>query len=485
MAFKVRTKLTALYVSILAVSLIVFSVSFYYSLTKIYLDKSDREMHSIIGSLSHAIIKPPGELRVPKKFDFFLQKFFGLSVEGKYIQIMNVRGEVVSKSSNLKGFNLPISRRTFKNVRNGLTTYETIKTEDKMSFRMITRPVVMRDFGMVAIVQIATSLGDVEDVFRKFIQQIIIGVIISIIIAAIAGFFLARRALNPVKQITFVARKIGAENLDDRIELKGNPGDEFYQLSFTLNEMMDRLEKSFGRIKQFTADASHELKTPLTVLKGEMEVTLRMAKKGHVSSEDLKDVIESSLEEINRMDSIVKNLLDLTRFDMEVRTVKLEEINLRTLIEERYEQLKKVADMKEVGLKITHREDAIVMGDRVKLSQLISNLIENGLKYTPKEGRVEVFLAVFDKNAVIKIMDTGIGISEDHLEHLFDRFYRVDKARTRQVGGLGLGLSICKEIVEAHEGEIKVESKENAGTTFTVTLPLKGETVSSLLNSTN
>ena len=308
-----------------------------------------------------------------------------------------------------------------------------------------------------------------EEVFHSLFYIFIFGAAASLVVAGVIGWFLARKALAPVASITATARRISAENLNERIEVE-NRGDEIGMLATTVNEMIERLEDSFRQIKQFSADASHELKTPLTILRGEMEIALRTA----TDMEQMRQALRSSLEEVERMSSIVKNLLDLTKIGVEREAAPREKVQLQKILTERYEHFERFAMERGVNLTIVRNVPAVVEADPLRLGQLFYNLIDNAIKYTESGGEVELALDIEGSEAVFRVSDTGVGIGEEDLPHIFDRFYRVDKARTRDAGGAGLGLSICKEIVETYGGRISAESRPGGGTVFTVRLPLAG-----------
>jgi heavy metal sensor kinase len=283
-----------------------------------------------------------------------------------------------------------------------------------------------------------------------------------------------------VDQITQTARMITSQNLNQRIKsLKVK--DEISRLIETFNEMISRLDQSFHQIRQFSSDASHELKTPLTILKGEVEVALRKER----TSQDYEQILRSNLEEINRMSKIVDNLLLLARTETgEIRLFK-EEVNLSQIVSEVVTQLAMLAHAKDLHIVATnHQENILLYGDALRIRQMLLNLIENSIKYTEPGGSISVSL---ERNAPLSlpgreqgsrdavqivVSDTGIGIAKEDQDRIFGRFFRVDKARSRDQGGSGLGLSICKWIVEAHQGEISVESELGKGSRFIVKLPI-------------
>jgi len=243
--------------------------------------------------------------------------------------------------------------------------------------------------------------------------------------------------------------------------------DDIGQLSQTINEMLDRLSQAFMKVKQFSADASHELRTPLTILRGEVEIGLRVDR----PAEEYREILVSNLEEIERMSKIVSDLLLLSRSDMGQDLLSLESVDLQELIKELISQFVMLAEQKGVMLTGDIQPVSLVQGDSLRLRQLVANLLANAIRYTPEGRSVAVRLKDGSHGVELVVEDTGIGIPEADLPRIFDRFYRVDKARSREEGGNGLGLSIVKWIVNAHHGEISVESVVDVGTTFTVVLP--------------
>jgi heavy metal sensor kinase len=294
---------------------------------------------------------------------------------------------------------------------------------------------------------------------------------IGLIVFSLAGWLVAGRALSPMLRMAAVARRITAESLHLRLPMETS-GDELAQLAENCNVMLARLEKSFRRVKQFSGDASHELRTPLAILRGETEVTLRWAR----SPEEYRRTLESNLEEINRMGRIIEDLLTLAKSDAGELSLEIGELSLSDLLQELYLQGRTLGEDKQIGvsLHLEVAEEIRIRGDELRLRQLLLNLIANGIKYTPPAGRVEITLAVVEDEAIVRIADTGIGIPAEHLPHIFDRFYRIDKARNRADGGTGLGLAISKGIVEAHGGRIDVESVPENGSIFSIHLPRQG-----------
>ena len=305
---------------------------------------------------------------------------------------------------------------------------------------------------------------------------------LALLVAAIGGYWLAGKALHPVKMITQMAREIHATDLRRRLHLQRR--DEFGELAATFDHMLDRLEAAFKRQTQFTADASHELRTPLTIIDLEINRALTQLEK----PEDYQHVLEQIQAENEQMTAIVNSLLLLARADTGQVTLDLQEVDLSDVALTSVERLLPLARQSQITLATGDLPEVLVLGDPQYLGQMLTNLIENGIKYTSGSGkRVYIELACEQKRwGVVRVQDDGPGISEEHLPSLFERFYRVDKARSRRqkrlvqssmsdhvkLGGSGLGLSIVQWIVQAHGGEIRVESKIGAGSLFEVRMPL-------------
>jgi len=316
-----------------------------------------------------------------------------------------------------------------------------------------------------SVVVVTRSENDVTAILETFRQVLLTIVPIAMILAGIFGYFLVKRALRPVQIITRAAREIEENNLDSRLDARSK--DELGQLASTLNHMLARLESAFDREKQFTADASHELRTPLAIVQG--EATLALSKERNV--DEYQKSLENIYQETEHMSSILKRLLFLARNGGK-KQLESETINLNELITELVSDVEMLCEDKSISCELHVSHDLFVKGDRVNLRELFFNLINNAVRYTPQGGEILVILSKKVSDACVAVKDNGIGIPEEHIEHIFKRFYRVDKSRSRSEGGTGLGLAICQRIVEFHNGTIKIESKAGVGSTFSVQLPL-------------
>jgi heavy metal sensor kinase len=286
-----------------------------------------------------------------------------------------------------------------------------------------------------------------------------------LLVSAVVAYLLARKALAPVDALRRSADTITADRLSERLPVP-NPGDELGKLAATVNAMIERLERSFAEMRRFTADASHELRTPLTAIRVEAEAVLDRAQ----TVGECKAVVGSILEECARLTRLTDQLLALAREDAGVAHGEPEPVDLGELVGCVAEALRPVAEAKQLILATDLTPGVVVAGDPVRLRQVAMNLIDNAIKYTPEGGSVRVAVGLRNGDAVVTVADTGVGIPAEHFPRVFDRFYRVDKARSREMGGTGLGLSIARSIVTAHGGSLDLASSPGGGTTATMTL---------------
>jgi len=289
-----------------------------------------------------------------------------------------------------------------------------------------------------------------------------------LLVAAGGGYWLSRRALAPVDALVRSARDIGGSNLSSRLE-KLDTGDELQRLSDTLNEMLQRIESAFLRVTEFTADASHELRTPISLIRTEAELALRRSRKETEYRESLHHI----LLEAERTTRLIEQLLALARADSGRETLQMQAVDLGLTLRDVAESWQQVANVRNLGFsRSIDGSDSFVLGDETLLRRLADILLDNAFKYTPSPGNVHLSFERRGDNAVIAVRDSGVGIAEKDQSRIFERFYRVDKARSRAQGGTGLGLSIAQWIVMQHRGTIAVESRPGSGTIFRVELPL-------------
>jgi signal transduction histidine kinase len=316
-------------------------------------------------------------------------------------------------------------------------------------------------------VEVVISVSDEKIILARI--RMLMGVLgMSVVILLFySGRFLARKTLDPVQQVRRQVDAIYEKNLSTRI-VSSNPDDEIGQLAETFNNLLQRLEKAFDSQQQFIADASHELKTPLTILRTQWE---KLAAQRELPYE-YRVKIQTDIEELARLSNLINNLLLLATPGNKNGNEEHFLINLSELVNAFYEDIQFLAENKQQKVLVSIDDNISIIGDKVRIYQLLLNLADNAIKYTPDNGIIEIILSREVGHAIFTIKDNGIGISVEHLPYIFERFYRVDKSRSRQSGGYGLGLAVCKTIVEAHKGLITLTSNTSGGTTVVVKLPV-------------
>ncbi len=327
------------------------------------------------------------------------------------------------------------------------------------------------------VLRIAYSEEGLWRELGEFGEVLLLGFPIALLLAGVGGYALARKALAPIDSMATQGKKISAERLGDRLSIE-NPEDELGKLGTVFNGMLGRLQAAFDQLRRFTADASHELRTPLTAIRSVGEVALQDQR----SPAEYRDVIGSMLEEVDRLTRLAESLLALSRADAGHVQLQREDIALLRLAEEASSVVEVLAEEKRQKIDIAGDENLLVSVDRLILRQAVVNLLDNAIKYSPPGSQILVRVQSGGDNQVtLDVIDQGTGILKEHQPYVFDRFYRVDKARTREWGGAGLGLSITRWAVEAHGGEITLKSEEGHGSTFRVSLPLAKHSATSPL----
>ncbi len=316
-------------------------------------------------------------------------------------------------------------------------------------------------------VEVGTSGAASEATLRRVLGMLAVGLPLAVLAAVAGGFVLVRRALLPVERIALKAEEISQHNLSERLPVVRS-GDEIERLSVSLNHMIARLEDAILGSKQFVADASHELRTPLTVMRGELESLAQDV----ALHEETRETLGSVLEEVDRLSEIVEGLLALSRLDAGEAATERVRFDLGELAADTASQMSLLALDKGVSLTCEGRGSVAIEGDRARLKQVVVNLLDNAIKYTPRGGRVSLAVRSEDACAVLEVTDTGIGIPAEALSHVFKRFYRVDGSRSREQGGAGLGLSIVKSICTAHGAQLEVMSEPGTGSIFRIRQPL-------------
>lgn len=321
--------------------------------------------------------------------------------------------------------------------------------------------------GETFLIEVGAPMDGVQADLKKWRLFLAILLPVVLVIAVGGGFVLVKRALSPVDRITASAERISSQNLGERLPL-AQTGDELERLSVALNRMIERLDSSFSYSRRFMADASHELRTPLAVLQCELESLVQQPQ----FTTEWRDRVGSALEEVERLSKIVEGLFAISRLDAGEATAEWVPLDLAQLALATADQMSLLAEDKRIKVTSEATAGVWVAGDRARLKQVVVNLLDNAIKYTLEGGSVTLTVAAEAKRAVLQVADTGIGIPAKAVPRIFERFYRVDQARSREQGGAGLGLSIVKAICTAHHGQVSVTSNPGQGSRFSVELPL-------------
>lgn len=453
----VRTRLTLWYAGVLALSLVVFAIVIYYAAAAIFYERQDESLRSTVQTVASAYSEELEEVgSVAKANEVLLTE---LVFPSRYVEIADTNGKAVAWSANFSG--LPIPAAALSEARQRGISFVSVN-----GLRVAVLPLSSDSaFGFAAV---AEPLSVIDEGLRRLRRDFFAGVPLVLLLASAGGYFLARKSLAPLASMNQQTQRITAQRLSARLDVT-NARDELGSLATTINELLTRLETSFKEQQRFIADASHELRTPLAVLRGETEVALGKPR----TIDEYQESLTLIKDEAERLSRIVEDLFILARqpVDGPAALVK-EQLSLNDVVKACVRAAQVLAVRKGVDLKTELDATSIVMsGDDELLKRMMLNLLDNAVKYTPAGGEISVALARENGNAQIIIRDSGIGIPPGEQLHVFDRFYRVDKARSRALGGAGLGLSIVSWIVAAHGGKIDVNSVPGKGSEFTVDLP--------------
>ncbi len=384
------------------------------------------------------------------------------ALPGIYIQLLDMNGNVVVKSGSLGEQELPVNPSLISQGFGGNVAIGTVAAGDSASVRIMVSPLYVED--QILLLEVAQSLNPIDTTMSQVRWALLASILVALILAIISGGIVVRGALSPVSRITQTVRSIEtSSDLNQRVGYTG-PTDEIGELATTFDHMIAHLDRAFQSQKHFVTDASHELRGPLTVVRGNLDLLKRK-----LSEKDRRESLEAIGRETNRMAKIVDDLLFLA----EVETGELaqqQRVALKEVLSGEQARVQTLAGYRKIIA--GQQEDLVVRGDAQRLRQLLGNLVDNAIKYTPEHGTITLSLFRDGEWARLEVADTGIGIALEHQPYIFDRFYRVDKARSRVSGSTGLGLAIVKGIAGQHGGKVTVSSELGKGSTFTVWLKL-------------
>ena len=380
--------------------------------------------------------------------------------DSPWLQVWSLNGHLLYDTPEARRNPVPASDQLAVKADEQIVTVPGVSPP----YRILSGP--SRIGGQPVVVQVARSELTITQSMKQLLFVLLLGLPFGVAAAGLGGYSLARRALAPVDRMSERARLITAERLKERLPVD-NPDDELGRLATVFNETLTRLESSFEQMRRFTADASHELRTPLTVIRSVGEVGLR----GRRDEVAYREIIGSMLEEVDRLARLVDRLLMLSRADTGQSKLSTDIVDLSELADEVAAQLGVLAEEKQQSITLERTGAPRWTGDRLVLRQALLNLVDNAIKYSPVGGRITIRVAESPAAAVVEVSDTGPGIPEELQSRIFDRFYRLDKSRSRDNGGTGLGLSIAKWAVEVNGGQLTLEKTNGVGSTFRITLP--------------
>jgi heavy metal sensor kinase len=450
-------RLTLWYAGIFTFSSIVAFLLFYALITSFMRDQNDQELLAQVNRFS-TLLATEG-VEAVKSVALVEAKAAG---EKKvFFRFLSLDGQVFSSSNMVYWKNIPVTEKAIQELlHHGRAVLETITIQD--------RPDKVRILYAMINPRIILQVGLVMESYSRFLAAFkrifIITMSILILAAAGLGWFMARRAVSGVEAVTRTARKISGGTLEERVLIKGQ-GDEIDQLAQTFNQMLDRIQILVTEIKEMTDHIAHDLRSPLTRIRGHAEVTLTTAK----SQTEYETMAADTIEECDRLLDMINTMLLISKTESGVDIISVEEVDLSVLVREACELFLPTTEDKGVKLSCNVPDRSLLKADTRKIQRLLSNLLDNAVKYTSPGGSVNITLEEEKENLVIYFKDTGIGISPNDLPRIFDRFYRCDQSRSME--GIGLGLSLARAIARAHGGDIVAVSTPKEGSTFRVLLP--------------
>ena len=460
----IRVRLTAWYLAVIFVSLILYSIGMYFGLRKAIEDTVDHQLQARSDNIAQFL--KTNAIQQAANAPQLLPKASGLGPGDELYQVTDASGAMIFQSSAMRDLDVPLDktrlRHHYRHYRDDgdFTTYYHRQGDVRV---LASKVQVGSNEYSVQVATVVSPLYDVLDTFRVWAWT---GLPLIVCLAGFAGYWLSGRAMKPVHNLVLSTRAISERSLSKRIQVS-EAQDELRELGDTINAMLGRLESAFTRITRFTSDASHELRTPITVIRTTSEVILEKDR----STEQYKEMVGQILRESESTSALIEQLLTLARADADTEQLSLEKTDLRSLVEELEPGFRTLAESHNIHWSAEiPNEPVVVLGDRSHLRRLLLILIDNACRYTDKGGSVRLRLAAQEDEALFEVTDTGIGIPVEELTQIFDRFYRASNARFFDPDGTGLGLSIAHWITTAHGGTLTAQSTLGLGTSMLIRL---------------
>ncbi|MCC6543601.1 MAG: HAMP domain-containing protein [Nitrospirae bacterium] len=465
---KIRLRLTLLYITITLAIVLMFSLGAYWGMRSFLFRAIDDELNYIADSIERA-------------YDPFFNEFISLTISPDnlnryleyYVIVHDTSGNTIFASPMTRIISFEVhgakdrTKKAFTiDVRvPGNISFFSSNVKGEITFRAISRTMYYKNH-LIGEVIVGVPIERIKESMEKLLRVLLGGIVLTLILVGTGSYFLTRQLLNPINKITQKANQISHSNLGERI-IVHHKEDELGQLSMVLNSLLGRLQEAFESQKQFMADAAHELKTPLSILRAHWENELN----NPGLTLTMKEKLVQDVETISRLSHTINSLLMLSQVEAIQTNFDFTTLQLDELLQEVITDAGMMASIKKQKINIKGLTPVSIQADKMRLYQLFFNLLDNAVKYTDQKGNIDVSLYLESKWAVVEVSDNGIGIPVEDLPHIFERFYRVDNDSTRKNAGSGLGLSICQLIVRSHGGLIEAESEVNAGSTFRVRLP--------------
>jgi heavy metal sensor kinase len=463
-----RTRVTSWYVGLLTISLVVFGACIYFGVQR-YLEESlKHSLASEARSIANTFLN---------EFERKGNTWLGQELAESYPQSGNAQVVRVSRLESGDGYQVlypsadasdaasealplpPAFHLQAPEFRSETGSHRTALVVYSLPYKSAS--------GARYLIEVAASHAPIAQLLRNLLMLLVILTPVVLLAAGIGGYVLMAQPLKPVVSLTLKAERIGVAELGERLPVIPT-GDELERLSHSLNRMITRLEDALDHNRRFSADVSHELRTPLTILRGELEHVIQLPN----LQAEVVDSVGSALEEIERLAKIVERLLTISRLDSGSAGIEHHPFDLAALSRMTADQMQLLASEKQISLTCKSTGSVQAIGDETRIKQVLVNLLDNAIKYTRTNGHVVVSVEAQDKSALLTVTDDGVGIPAESLPHVFERFYRAEKARSRGFEGFGLGLSLVEAVCRAHGGEASIESTEGRGTTVRVRLPL-------------
>lgn len=460
----IRTRLSLIYAGLFAAELLIFGFVFYHTRMQQLNRAVNNELEEVSAGLRGYFQFQNGTPQLvynqndPGETDF-------IRAATRFFRVYDVSsGQLIIESPEMSRIGFEVAPAETRRLANNPFLQDR---SNGQSHVRIHSSVIRGNDHRLFLLQVGTSLGTLDAARREFIHSFLALVPLAILLAGGGGWWITRLALRPVESLRNAAHDINIRQMDRQLPLRGTD-DELDRLAATFNEAFGRIHRAFEQMREFSSAIAHELRTPLTAMRGEAEVALLRAR----APEEYRAVLVSQIEELDKLGALVEDALVLARAEAGEMPMRLQRVDLGEIAQRVCEHLNVLATSRSLDLQALCQAGIYVQADKHWLERIVFNLADNALKFTPDGGSIRLSVLANGDNALLEVSDTGVGISQDSLPHIFERFYRADQARSREVNGAGLGLALVQTLVNAHAGSIQVESEAGRGSVFRVSFPL-------------